>query len=102
MSRSPMKTEPTVGSSSPATIRSVVVLPQPDGPSRAKNDPFGTVRVRSSTALNVPKSLVTSTSLRSSPELVRWLLRREVCHVVSPSSFVRTTVCTASPGCRAT
>ena len=23
----------------PATIRSVVVLPQPDGPSRAKNDP---------------------------------------------------------------
>jgi hypothetical protein len=32
---------PEVGSSSPATIRSVVVLPQPDGPSSAKNEPCG-------------------------------------------------------------
>jgi F-type H+-transporting ATPase subunit a len=30
--------------------------------------PFGTVKVRSSTALKAPKSLVTSTNLRSSPE----------------------------------
>ena len=31
---------PTVGSSSPAIMRSVVVLPQPDGPSRQKNAPI--------------------------------------------------------------
>ena len=41
MSLSPIRIWPAVGSSRPATIRSVVVLPQPDGPSRAKNDPCG-------------------------------------------------------------
>src|ERR1700730_11619105 len=30
---------PVVGSSNPATIRSVVVFPQPDGPSSEKNSP---------------------------------------------------------------
>jgi hypothetical protein len=32
-------TVPRVGSSKPATIRMVVVLPQPDGPSNEKNSP---------------------------------------------------------------
>ena len=32
MSRSPSRTAPEVGSAKPATMRSVVVLPQPDGP----------------------------------------------------------------------
>ena len=41
MSWSPMRIVPAVGSSSPATMRSVVVLPQPDGPSSAKNEPCG-------------------------------------------------------------
>ncbi len=36
---------PEVGSSSPAIMRSVVVLPQPDGPSRQKNSPSGMVKV---------------------------------------------------------
>ena len=36
---------PDVGVSRPATIRSVVVLPQPDGPSSAKNEPRGYVEV---------------------------------------------------------
>ncbi len=36
---------PEVGVSRPATIRSVVVLPQPDGPSSAKNDPRRYVEV---------------------------------------------------------
>ena len=57
MSRSPSWIVPDVGVSSPATIRSVVVLPQPDGPSRAKNEPLGTSRSRSSTAVKVAELL---------------------------------------------
>src|SRR5215212_4016285 len=67
MSSSPIRTRPPVGSSSPATIRSVVVLPHPDGPSSAKKDPSGTVTVRSSTATKSPKCLVTPSSRRSRP-----------------------------------
>ena len=37
---------PAVGCSKPATSRSVVVLPQPEGPSREKNSPLGDVRGR--------------------------------------------------------
>src|SRR5882672_4228726 len=65
MSWSPSSTRPAVGSSRPDTMRSVVVLPQPDAPSSAKNDPCGIVRVRSLTAVNAPNRLVTFTSLRS-------------------------------------
>src|SRR5690606_35406718 len=50
---------PLVGSSRPAIILSSVVLPQPDGPSRHTKLPFGTFSVTSSTAVNVPKVLVT-------------------------------------------
>src|SRR5207249_4551208 len=35
----PMKTSPSVGCSSPAIMRSSVVLPQPDGPRRTRNSP---------------------------------------------------------------
>src|SRR4051794_11115322 len=55
---------PDVGVSRPATIRRVVVLPHPEGPSRAKNEPVGTSRSRSSTALKAPKSLVRPRSSR--------------------------------------
>src|SRR4051794_15629768 len=48
---------PEVGVSRPATIRSVVVLPQPDGPSRAKKEPRGTSRSSDRTARNAPKFL---------------------------------------------
>src|SRR5215212_7186844 len=65
MSWSPIRIRPAVGSSRPATMRSVVVLPQPDGPSSAKNDPFGTVRDRSRTAAKSPKRLVRSSRWRS-------------------------------------
>src|SRR6478609_10316737 len=51
--------DPRVGVSSPATIRSVVVLPQPEGPSSAKNEPRGTSRSRSLTAVNEPNDFVT-------------------------------------------
>src|SRR3954469_3442182 len=49
---------PELGVSRPATIRSVVVLPQPEGPSSAKNEPRGTSRSRSRTAWKAPKCLV--------------------------------------------
>ena len=45
---------PVVGSSKPATIRSVVVFPQPDGPSKVTNSPFFTSRLKSSTAVTSP------------------------------------------------
>ena len=39
--RSPMRIVPLVGYSSPASMRNVVVLPQPEGPSRLTNSPVG-------------------------------------------------------------
>src|SRR5215218_3366004 len=65
MSCSPMRIRPWVGSSSPATMRRVVVFPQPEGPSRAKNEPSGTVSERSRTATNVPNFFVSSSRCRS-------------------------------------
>src|SRR5689334_16619895 len=46
---------PPVGSSSPAIIRRVVVLPQPEGPSMTKNSPSSTVKVEPLTATKSPK-----------------------------------------------
>ena len=48
---------PEVGSSSPAIMRSVVVLPQPDGPSMTKNSPSATVKFESCTATKSPNAL---------------------------------------------
>ena len=45
---------PPVGLSKPAIMRSSVVLPQPDGPSREKNSPSPIVTVASSSALKAP------------------------------------------------
>ena len=45
---------PDVGSISRLTILSVVVLPQPDGPTRTQILPAGIVRLRSLTAPGVP------------------------------------------------
>src|SRR5262247_3433447 len=45
---------PSVGTSNPASIRSSVVLPQPDGPSSAKNSPSPMSRWASSTAVTEP------------------------------------------------
>ncbi len=53
---------PDVGVSRPATMRSVVVLPQPDGPSRAKNEPWGTSRSSDFTAVKVVNSFVSCVS----------------------------------------
>ena len=61
----PTKMLPDVGSSSPAIIRKVVVLPQPDGPRSAKNDPCGMTNERSSTALKSPYVLVRFFNIKS-------------------------------------
>src|SRR5215204_2421135 len=53
---------PDVGVSRPATMRSVVVLPHPEGPSRAKNEPCGTSRSRALTAVNAANCLVSCES----------------------------------------
>src|SRR6476620_3037271 len=49
--RSPIFRTPDVISSSPATQRSAVVLPQPEGPTRTRNSPSSIARLRSSTAV---------------------------------------------------
>ena len=41
----PMTMLPAVGSSKPATMRSTVVLPQPDGPRKETNSPGADVEV---------------------------------------------------------
>src|SRR3954447_11449743 len=53
---------PDVGSSKPAIILRIVLLPQPDGPSSEKNSPRSTTRSTPLTALTVPNSLRTPRS----------------------------------------
>ena len=48
--RSPIRIVPAVASSSPATIRSAVDLPEPDGPTSTVKPPSGMSRSRSATA----------------------------------------------------
>src|SRR5712671_306227 len=58
-------TDPVSGDSSPAMIRRVVVLPQPDGPSKPKNSPRSTAIETSATAAVAPKRLEISLRERS-------------------------------------
>ena len=53
----PSSTRPSSGTSKPAMSRSVVVLPEPDGPSSVKNSPCATSRSTWSTAVKSPKRL---------------------------------------------
>src|SRR6266446_9390683 len=70
----PMRIVPALGCSSPATQRNVVVLPQPDGPSRATISPAATVKLTSSTAgLPMAKTL-RSRSTRNSADIIDLLL----------------------------
>src|SRR5450432_234761 len=55
-SSGPRKISPEVGSSRPAIIRRVVVLPQPEGPSRQKNSPSWTAKLARFTARKSPKA----------------------------------------------
>src|SRR3954471_2311803 len=85
MSVSPIITWPRVGCSSPATIRRVVVLPQPDGPRRAKNEPCGMRRSSPSTAVNGPNRLVSDTSSRSPEESAVFIERGASCRTGAES-----------------
>ena len=60
---------PSVGNSWPPIIRSVVVLPQPDGPSRTTYSPWSTCRFTSSTA-SVPPGNSFVSPIRSRPDPV--------------------------------
>ena len=53
--RSPISTLPSLIVSRPAIMRSAVVLPQPDGPTKTTNSPSAMSMLRSVTAL-VPSS----------------------------------------------
>src|SRR5690242_21839306 len=58
-SRSPIVIVPDVTVSSPASMRSDVDLPQPDGPTSTVNEPSGSSRSRSLTTEVFPYALVT-------------------------------------------
>src|SRR3954451_12989092 len=58
-SRSPISMVPSVGSSSPAIMRSAVDLPQPDGPRSTRNSSSATSRVKLSTAVTSPNRFET-------------------------------------------
>src|SRR5688572_11352959 len=63
-SSSSTKMRPSVGRSSPAIIRSIVVLPQPDGPRSEISLPGGSSRSTPSTAVTSSNRLTSPSSLR--------------------------------------
>src|SRR5581483_6811367 len=66
--RSPIKSRPREISSSPATIRRAVVLPQPGGPTRTMNSPSSIVRSSEFTAV-VPSGYVFVTPSNVTPAI---------------------------------
>src|ERR1051326_300861 len=60
---SPMRMRPPEASSSPAIMRSEVVLPQPEGPSNTTNSPDSIFRFNRSTATTEPNFLTTSSKV---------------------------------------
>src|SRR5436190_12553881 len=81
--RPPTRMVPQSGSMKPATRRNVVVLPQPDGPSRQHNEPCATVSVRSSTAAAVPKNLVSASSSTTAMKPMPLTRLAEAVHYIS-------------------
>src|SRR5581483_1087595 len=71
---------PEDGSSSPAIMRSVVVLPQPEGPSRTKNSPSAMVNDEARTAVKSPKRFCRLSSRISATALLRKMTRHEETH----------------------
>src|SRR2546430_6427761 len=76
---------PSVGCSNPAISRSVVVFPQPEGPSSEKNSPLSTVRSIWSTATSVKRFVRSeehTSELQSQSNLVcRLLLEKKKQHI---------------------
>src|SRR6266513_331010 len=71
-SRPPRLIVPALGSTKPAIICSVVVLPQPDGPRSDTNSPFSTPRDSPSTTVTSPKHLVRDWSTRNDISAPLW------------------------------
>src|SRR6266852_6037234 len=69
----PSRMRPEVGSSRPAIMRSVVVLPQPEGPKRQKKSPSRTVNEESRTATNSANALWRFSTRISAMALLREL-----------------------------
>src|SRR4051812_27154919 len=67
--RPAMLIAPSVGCSRPATQRSVVVLPQPEGPSSTTISPAATVKLTSSTAGRPVAKTLRRRSIRSSADI---------------------------------
>src|SRR6185295_18502100 len=65
MSRPFCTTRPALCISRPAMMRSRVVLPQPDGPSKQTNSPWATDRLTSRRATKLPKCLETPSTARA-------------------------------------
>src|SRR6188508_1444251 len=78
---------PSVGCSKPPIIRSVVVLPQPDGPSSAKKLPRSISSERSSTATTSSNRLVNSASRTSGTRAAATGLPQSRSH--SPPCFLQ-------------
>src|SRR3954463_15564274 len=78
ISRSPMKIFPLLTSSSPASIRRVVDLPQPEGPTRTMNSPSPISRLIPGTAgLSAPGYQRCASSNRT-VAMLQQLLHRQV------------------------
>src|SRR5680860_415484 len=106
ISRSPMWISPLVTSSRPASIRRLVDLPHPDGPTRTMNSPSSMSRFRSSTAgleepgyrrcafLKLTEAMLTSPSPAGTCRTIRSkggcvTLRAVRCHVEEGQDAVR-------------
>src|SRR5690606_38382604 len=76
-------TSPALGSSNPAMTRRVVVLPQPDGTSKAKNSPSSMMRSTSSTART------TCCERTSTNSLTRWRISTAGIGGMSRSDSIR-------------
>src|SRR5690606_20787449 len=71
-SRSPIRMRPDVGVSSPAIMRRVVDLPQPDGPSSTVKLPAGAVKLTPRMAAASPYCLVRSSRMSVDIMIVGW------------------------------
>src|SRR5919204_3881704 len=78
--RSPMRMSPSVISSRPASIRSAVLFPQPDGPTRTTNSPSAISSDKSLTAAVPSKTLLTFSYVTraTASSLLDLLRQREV------------------------
>src|SRR4029453_19266184 len=82
--RSPIAIVPSLIRSRPATIRSAVDFPHPDGPTRIRNSPSATSRVRSSTATTGPGyTFVTPSNATRAIALALQSLGGDAAHEVS-------------------